>query len=103
MHSNAKTFTLSDVLDLKAALPLAEGLLAQRGSELIVDASHVERLGAQALQILLSAVATWQADGVPLEFVEPSEPFIQSLTLFGLDADEFLTGSHGAEPETTLN
>jgi len=89
MLANAKTYTLPEVLDIKAALPLAEGLLAQRGSELMIDASRVERLGAQSLQILLSAVSTWQADGLSIEFVEPSESFSQGLALFGIDPQNF--------------
>ena len=101
MLANAKTYTLSEVLDIKAALPLAEGLLAQRGSELMIDASQVERLGAQSLQILLSAVSTWQADGLSLEFVEPSAPFIQGLELFGIDPESFLSGSHAASGEAS--
>lgn len=92
MIASAKTYALSEVLDLKAALPLAEGLLAQRGSELMIDASRVERLGAQSLQILLSAISTWHADGLSIEFVDPSEPFMQGLALFGIDPGSFLKG-----------
>ncbi|MGB8278846.1 MAG: STAS domain-containing protein [Methylovirgula sp.] len=94
MLANAKTYMLSEILDIKAALPLAEGLLAQRGSELMIDASRVERLGAQSLQILLSAVSTWHADGVSIEFIDPSEPFIQGLELFGIDPERFFNGGH---------
>ncbi|MHB8885948.1 MAG: STAS domain-containing protein [Methylovirgula sp.] len=103
MLANAKTYTLSEVLDIKAALPLAEGLLAQRGMELMIDASRVERLGAQSLQILLSAVSTWHADGVSIEFIEPSTPFLQGLELFGIDAEDFLSGSHVACEEAVLS
>ncbi len=92
MSGNAKTYALSEVLDLKAALPLAEGLLAQRGAELMIDASRVERLGGQSLQILLSAISTWHADGYSIEFVDPSEPFMQGLELFGIDPKSFLNG-----------
>lgn len=90
MSSGGKTYKLSEILDIKAAVPLAEGLLAQRGQELLIDASRVERLGAQSLQILLSAISTWRADGVAIEFVAASEPFIQSLTLLGIDPETFL-------------
>ncbi len=94
MIANAKTYMLSDVLDLKAALPLAEGLLERRGSELMIDASQVERLGGQSLQILLSAISTWHADGLSIEFVNPSEPFVQGLALFGIDPEGFLNGGN---------
>ncbi|MGO9134013.1 MAG: STAS domain-containing protein [Methylovirgula sp.] len=97
MQTNAKTYKLAEVLDIKATVPLAEGLLARRGAELMIDASQVERLGAQSLQILLSAISTWQADGLSIEFIEPSEPFLQSLALFGIDPEQFLTSSHHVE------
>ena len=103
MLSNAKTYLLSGVLDIKAALPLAESLLAQRGSELVIDASRVERLGAQSLQILLSAVSTWQADGVSIEFIELSEPFVHALELLGIEPETFMSGSHASEPDVGLN
>ncbi len=86
--------TLDPVLDLKAATPLAEQLLAHRGADIVVDAHTVERLGAQSLQVLLSAVATWQADGRQIEFTHPSEAFMESLQLFGVDAAHFLKHPH---------
>ncbi len=103
MISNAKTYLLSEVLDIKAALPLAEGLLGQRGSELVIDASRVERLGAQSLQILMSAVSTWHADGLSIEFVDPSEPFVQALELLGVEPMTFLSGSHAPADDLGLN
>ncbi|WP_287799477.1 STAS domain-containing protein, partial [Acidiphilium sp.] len=54
---------LDPILDLKAASPLAQALLARRGGDLRIDAGAVERLGGQCLQVLLSARATWEADG----------------------------------------
>lgn len=99
MLANAKTYVLPTILDLKAAVPLVEGLLAQRGSDLMLDASHIERLGAQSLQILLSAVSTWQAEGFSIEFFDPSEPFIQGLALFGIDSEGFLNSGQVLDAE----
>ncbi|WP_297298245.1 STAS domain-containing protein [uncultured Methylovirgula sp.] len=93
-HDGVTTLTLEPVLDLKATTPLAEQLLAHRGADIIVDASAVERLGAQSLQVLLSALATWQADGHQLQFKQPSEAFIESLQLFGVDAEPFMKHPH---------
>jgi chemotaxis protein CheX len=98
MHTNAKTYVLPQILDLKATVPLAEGILALRGSDVMLDASRIERLGGQSLQILMSAVATWHADGLGMEFLDPSEPFVQGLMLFGIDAENFLNGGREAEP-----
>lgn len=97
MQTNARTYKLSEVLDIKATVPLAESLLAQRGSELLIDASKVERLGAQSLQILLSAISTWHADGLSIEFIDPSERFVQGLAHLGVDPEQFLNAPPPAE------
>jgi len=92
IHANPKTLVLPDVLDIKAAISLAEDILSLRGAEIIIDASHVARLGGQSLQILLSAMTTWQADGVSIEFARPSASFVEGLTLFGIAPETFLSG-----------
>lgn len=84
------TIVLDQVLGLQAAAPLAESLLTHRGTDIIIDAGEVERLGAQSLQVLLSAVATWHADGHSLDFAHPSAAFLESLQLFGIEADSLL-------------
>lgn len=81
------TVELPALLDLKAATPLAECLLSLRGQPVTIDASSVEKIGGQCLQVLLSAVATWKADGHPLQFVAPSESFDSGLQLLGLSRD----------------
>jgi chemotaxis protein CheX len=53
-----RVIELPDVLDLKAATPLTVEFLSMRGRPLDVDASRVERLGGQCLQVLLSAAKT---------------------------------------------
>lgn len=78
---------LPTILDLKAAAPLAEALLARRGSEVFVDGSDVQRLGAQCLQVLLSAQASWAEDDQNLIFENLSQDFILALELFGADPD----------------
>ena len=57
----------------------------QRGVDLEISGAHVQRLGAQCLQILLSAQATWLADGKTLTITEPSLELTSSVQLFGLD------------------
>ena len=49
----------------------------------VVAASGVRRLGGQCLQVLLSAQATWAADGHAFDVVEPSPEFTESLALMG--------------------
>ena len=80
---SAAVLQLGQVLDLNAAAPLLNEFLALRGRNVDVDASAVERLGAQCLQVLLSARRTWDADGRALTLVDPSTDFTATLALLG--------------------
>lgn len=85
------TITLPDELDIRAATPLAAKLAAARGTDLTLDLSQVERVGAQCLQLLLSAAATWDADGAELALKEPSPAFTDAVAIAGLDLSHFAT------------
>jgi chemotaxis protein CheX len=85
---------LAAVLDVDAAAPLAARLLALRGTSPQIDASRVVHLGGLCLQVLLSARATWAADGLPFTVTGRSAAFDEALTLFG--AAE-LTSPQGAD------
>jgi chemotaxis protein CheX len=74
---------LAESLDLTAAAPLAAELLAARGKPAILDASGVQRLGAQCLQVLLAARALWSTDGLPWRVVDPSPEFADATALMG--------------------
>jgi chemotaxis protein CheX len=74
---------LADSLDLTAAAPLAVELLAARGKPAILDASGVQRLGAQCLQILLAARALWSSDGQPWRLIDASPEFTDAAALMG--------------------
>jgi chemotaxis protein CheX len=93
---DSKSLVLPRILDLKAATPLVESLFSLRGGELVLDASQNERLGGQCLQVLISAVTTWQADGFSLEFGKPSESFIEGLAALGVKLEDLLVASHAA-------
>jgi chemotaxis protein CheX len=84
----AAVLRLAQTLDLNAAGPLAAELLALRGRDLAVDASAVERMGAQCLQVLLSARATWTADGAAFSLVTPSNEFATAMALLGAPIDQ---------------
>ncbi len=85
---SAAVVRLGQVLDLNAAGPLAHELLALRGRDLELDASAVQRLGAQCLQVLLSARATWDADGAAFAVVQPSDEFTSTLALLGAPIEQ---------------
>lgn len=81
-----KALALDETLDLNAALNLRAALLDRRGSDLALDASGVGHLGAQCAQVLVSAAATWSADGRRLTISGASEPFGQGARLLGLQS-----------------
>ena len=83
-----KQLQLPEVLDLTAAAPLAQSLLSRRGSDLTVDASQVRRVGAQCLQVLIAAGATWKADGVSLSIDKPTDEFLMGAELLGIHLDQ---------------
>ncbi len=62
-----------------------------------MEAGHVQRLGAQCLQVLLAARAAWVADGQALQLRNPSEAFIAALELMGLSPEELM---HHAEAKS---
>ena len=74
---------LPPILDLRAAGPLAAELLGRRGKPIVLDGAGVERLGGQCLQVLLSARATWAADGQPFRIDRPSTAFTDTLGALG--------------------
>jgi chemotaxis protein CheX len=81
--SEHHTLILADSLDVTAAAPLHRDLLARRGQPVILDASQVRRIGGQCLQVLLSAEATWAADGEAFTIVDPTDELTDGLTLMG--------------------
>ena len=83
-----KPLLLPEVLDLTAAAPLAQSLLSRRGTELSVDASQVRRVGAQCLQVILAAAATWKADGMRLGLKKPTDEFLEGSRLLGIQFDQ---------------
>ena len=79
----AAPLVLADSLDLTAAAPLAASLLAARGGPAILDASGVQRLGAQCLQVLLAARALWSSDEQPWRLIDASPEFSDAAALMG--------------------
>jgi len=85
-----RTLQLPDVLDLNAAAPLAGELLSYRGNDLLADASRVQRIGGQAIQVLMSARMTWEQDGMKMRVVKPSPAFKDVVELLGIGDGELL-------------
>lgn len=83
---------LPEFLDLPAAAPLVKSLLARRGNPIVIDGSAVQQVGAQCVQVLLSAKRTWDADGVPLSIVNCAPRMIEDLELLGVDSATLISG-----------
>ena len=49
-----KTLSLAPVLDLNEATALHEKLVALKGSDIVIDASAVERVGTLCVQVLMA-------------------------------------------------
>ena len=84
-------FRLPTNLDLMAARPLLQDILHLRGKPVTLDASRVERLGAQCLQVLLAAAMAWKADGLSLQCMNFSPAMLDGLTLLGLSPSHLMT------------
>jgi chemotaxis protein CheX len=82
----SEPLVLAEALDMRAAGPLLEEVRARRGSALELDASKVERLGGQCLQVLLAAEAAWSADGHAFQIGNPSTAFKDGCALMGATA-----------------
>jgi chemotaxis protein CheX len=81
---------LPEVLDVNAAAPLAGELLSYRGNDLLADASRVQRVGGQAIQVLMSARMTWEQDGMKLKLVKPSAALRDVVGALGIGDGELL-------------
>ncbi|MCW6507654.1 STAS domain-containing protein [Lichenifustis flavocetrariae] len=75
---------LDETLDLNAASELARTFSSLRGTPVTVDPSHVGRVGAQCIQVLIAASKSWAADNVYFTVTPGSEPFNEGLDLLGL-------------------
>ncbi len=87
LENDAAGVVLPPVLDLGAAAALLEVFLARRGGLLVVDASAVQRMGAQCLQVLLAARAAWAADEQDFLLKNGSEDFVATMELLGVAPD----------------
>lgn len=87
--ADSAVLALPEIMDLKAAGKLTSDFLALRKRELLVDASQVRRIGGQCLQVLLSARATWEFDGVGLRISTTSPAFVEGLQQLGISPEDF--------------
>lgn len=92
MGEAPRAVPLPAALTAAAATELADQLRSLRGAPLVLDADGVKKVGAQCVQVLLSAAATWRADGVAMTLRAPSPEFAEALRLMGLRPEAFGAG-----------
>lgn len=90
IDSEPQILKLPPVLDLNAASRLHEQVLALKDSNVAVDASDVTRVGAQCIQILISAACSWRALDMTFSVTRSSDAFTKSLQLLGIPDDAML-------------
>ncbi|MBB3608270.1 STAS domain-containing protein [Rhizobium sp. BK602] len=85
-----KTFSLAAVLDLNEASALRGKLMGLRGSNVAIDASGVERIGALCIQVIMAAAKTWEEDKLSFTFSKASDAFQKTMQMIGIDIDHLL-------------
>lgn len=88
--SDPGNFKLAAVLDLNEASNLKANLQSLRGKPVAVDASGVERLGVQCVQVLMAAAKTWESDGKPFVVAKASDAFLKTMQLIGVNIEHLL-------------
>jgi chemotaxis protein CheX len=83
--SPSHTLTLPAALDPDVAATLSRTLNNCRGEDLVIDASYVQKLGAQCFQVLHAAQQTWNADKRLFSLVNGPARFLEELSGFGAE------------------
>ena len=86
------SLTLVPRLADEDAAGFVETMQARRGAPLEVDASQVADIGTPCVQVLLSAVESWRADGAAFAVVAPSLAFLATIGHLGLGIEAFRAG-----------
>ncbi len=82
---------LAPVLDLNEATVLHGKLQALRGSDVVVDASAVERCGTQCVQVLVAGAKAWEADKKTFSINQMSPAFEKTMQLIGVNFEQILS------------
>ncbi|ENN84047.1 hypothetical protein RHSP_71497 [Rhizobium freirei PRF 81] len=85
-----KTISLAAVLDLNEASTLRGKLMGMRGSNVVIDASSVERIGALCMQVIMAAAKTWDEDKLSFTFSKVSDAFQKTMQMIGVDISHLL-------------
>ncbi|WP_292020712.1 STAS domain-containing protein [Maritimibacter sp. UBA3975] len=81
------TITLQPKLDLRAAGPLRDALLAHDAEDVQLDAGGVTHIGALSLQVIRAAARSWSEAGRSLTLINASNDLADQLSLLGFSTD----------------
>ena len=84
-RSQSHTVTLPAALDFDVAATLSRTLDNCRGEDVVIDASYVQKLGAQCFQVLHAAEQAWKADNRLFTLVNGPARFLEELSGYGAD------------------
>ena len=84
--SQATQIKLAPALDFRAAGPLRDQFLAQRGKAIEIDGADVQRIGGQCIQVIAAAQRTWMQDGIDFALTNPSDEMLRALGHVGMDS-----------------
>jgi chemotaxis protein CheX len=87
---------LPDIMDTVAIAQLTASLKDNRGKPAIIDGSMVMRPSSLGLQALLSAAATWRADGVPFHVANASPALGEAAATLGITTQQLHMEPSGA-------
>ena len=85
-----KTIGLAAVLDLNEASTLRDKFMGLRGSNVVIDASAVERVGTLCVQVIMAAARTWDEDKLSFTFSKVSDAFQKTMQVIGMDISHLL-------------
>jgi chemotaxis protein CheX len=84
---------LSEKLDQKAAIALADELRERRGADLGLDAGATSHVGTLAIQTIIAAARSWARDGHSLKLVNVSDACVDQLSLLGFTPETLVEGA----------
>ncbi len=84
-QDGADVIRLPVSLGTSAVEQVVADLSRRQLSPVQIDASGVEFFGALCLQALVSAKRSWNSENIQFEFVNPSEGFLDGMSLLGVE------------------
>lgn len=88
----AQRLVLDAKLDSSSAGKLRDELVAANGEDIVLDAAHVDQLGALCVEVLMSARHLWAQQNKSLTIESPSLQLVDNLGRMGLSLDDIVTG-----------